>query len=157
MANCKKCNSNVVSKFELDLETCLECVKKGILSLEQKDAEISALSKQVEEISSKKEILSRSYQKLHDLYDAEKQGYKAAANGLDPDQNPFLEKDENLSSMWAYGWISCDKDTKLGQNAALVRWASDTLAVVHDLAAGYGHEEIAIKIKLVKDKLESIL
>lgn len=123
--NCERCKMSLVSKVELDLETCYPCLKK-------QGSELKALHEANEALAARVERLNRTSKNIENLSDRVKRRTEAGEVGrvartrqISIDQNPFAPgMEEHIE--WEIGWLRAD----------LGIWANETRSELEKSVAG---------------------
>jgi len=156
MSNCLSCDSSLNSSFEERNNYCVLCIEGKLKLLESHVQEIQFLVNENKKIKEDSKLKDEKVTEITRLLQAETQGIESARVGLSDEHNPFTPGNQD-HVMWLSGWQSVDTRRRTEQSIAVLRWSTQMLDSVRELALGYDKTEIADKVQTVLEKLRNFL
>lgn len=144
--NCS-CGNSLSSLVEIEVNSCISCMKSATLTRPSLEAEIVYLKNSLA-------LSDHDLKQLKELIDVEIEGRATGAAGLGSDQCPY--DDDGRKNMWLVGWNVGNLFAHLSKVSAVVKWANESLEHIKELSAGYGMQEIDSKLSTVISKLSEI-
>ena len=153
LEKCLSCESLLVSGAEQRHHLCMAHLEVKIAKQMEMEVEVHDLKVAVDRLKRDKEDSDQNVAKVQKLLKAETEGIMAADRGISETDNPYPDGDE-CCAMWLNGWQSVETRRITSQAIAVIRWSTQSLDTIQELARGYGQQEISDKIDVIRQKLE---
>ena len=148
---CERCSGTLPTGTERKVGQCVACLlatKEELASLQTTHQETVTKLKTIQENAA---VLVQSIERRKKLDEAERLGSKAALDGADEGENPYVKGSEE-HILWESGFVTSSLTNEYDQFRAMLLWSLNVLDHIEELARGYGQEEIAVKVATVLEK-----
>ena len=148
------CGKELGARTEFRTGACFECMTAMAEKLEESSSSSARLQEELDDKNGQIEKLSSKVSALEMMDRAEELGRNVAREGLGEDECPWAEGDAARLA-WMKGYWAEQVSRSLRMARGVMTWSVDNLRHVHELAKGYGNDEIADKIDLIASKIDS--
>jgi hypothetical protein len=155
---CSYCDSELSSRVEEKLKTCINCFYKISHELNEEKVKRQDVENKLTTALLDLEKFKIKFDCLSEIMLDNRAGEIASENGLPDSQNPFDSNSTRFVS-WMCGWASNEAIRTARQALSVVKWTVDSLNVVRQIVDadddGFGGE-VSAKLETIVSKLENI-
>jgi hypothetical protein len=155
---CSYCASELSSRVEVQIKTCINCFYKINESLSEEKSKREHAEKKLAETISTLELVTTKFDSLNEIVINVNAGEHASEKGLPESQNPH-EKGSAKYSSWMCGWANNEAFRAAKQALSVIKWAIESLEVIRQIVKANDDRfggDVSAKLETVISKLETI-